>query len=180
MTMLIPDLSGFDQGIATLKKKIADARESSKAKLQEIEALKSDQEFAKYLALHEKIKSGAIKLTAEQAVNWQKLAGKNAMATNQLAKLNAEINALDLSAKESEEELACATRDRDAIGGGISCVIDKIIGHTIGQTMQSARGADIFIGMPGNDIRNILQKMDSRKARIFSEDSGSVGWKFKE
>ena len=180
VTVLIPDLSGFDQGIAALKKRIAEAQESSKAKLQEIEALKSDQEFVKYLALHERIKSGALKLTAEQAGNWRKLAEKNAKAAGQMAKLNAEISTLDLSVKESEEELACATRDRDAMGEGLSCVIDKIIGHTVGHTMKSAKGADIFNGMPGNDIRTILQKMDSHKARIFSEDSGSVGWKFKD
>ncbi|MDD5384355.1 MAG: FapA family protein [Gallionella sp.] len=180
VTVLIPDLSEFDQRIATLQKRIVEAQESNKAKVQEIELLKSDQEFAKYLALHERIKSGAIKLTTEQAGNWRKLVEKNAKVVNQIAKLNAEISALDLSVKKSEEELASATRERDAMGGDISCVIDKIIGQTTGQTMKSANGADVFSGMPGADIRVILQKVDSYKARIFSEDSGSVGWKFKQ
>ncbi len=180
VTMLIPDLSAFDQSIAASEKKIAEAQESSKAKKLEIELLKSDQEFAKYLALHERIKSGAIKLTEEQAGNWRKLVEKNAKVANQAAKIDAEISALDLSVKESGEEIACVMRDRDATGEGVSCVIDKIIGHTIGQTMKSTNGANIFNGMPGNDIRAILQKVDSNKARIFSEDSGSVGWKFKE
>lgn len=180
VTVLIPDLSGFDQRIATLQKRIVEAQESNKAKVQEIESLKSDQEFAKYLALHERIKSGAIKLTTEQAGNWRKLVEKNAKVANQIAKLNAEISALDLSVKESEEELASATRERDAMGGDISCVIDKVTGQTTGQTMKSTNGADIFTGMPGSDIRAILQKMDSYKARIFSEDSGSVGWSFRQ
>ncbi|HEU0234699.1 MAG TPA: flagellar assembly protein A [Gallionella sp.] len=180
VTVLIPDLSGFDQRIATLQKKIVEAQESSKAKVQEIESLKSDQEFAKYLALHERIKSGAIKLTTEQAGNWRKLVEKNAKVANQMAKLNANTITLDLSVKESEEEIASAARERDAMGGDISCVIDKITGQTTGQTMKSANGADIFSGMPGSDIRIILQKVDSHKVRIFSEDSGSVGWKFKE
>ena len=180
VTVLIPDLSGFDQRIVKLEKQIAEAQESSKVKAREIESLKSDQEFAKYLGLHEKIKSGAIKLTAEQAGNWQKLVGKNAKVSNQMEKLNTEISALDLLVKELEEELASATRDRDAMGESISCVIDNIVGQTTGQTMQSTNGADIFTGMPGSDIRAILQKVDSQKARIFSEDSGSVGWQFKE
>ncbi|HEU0282573.1 MAG TPA: flagellar assembly protein A [Gallionella sp.] len=179
VTVLIPDLSQFDQHIATLEKKVAEVKESSKARMQEIDSLKSDPEFAKYLALHERIKSGAIKLTAEQAGNWRKLAERHAKAANQLAKFNAEISALDLSVKESEEELACAMRDRDAMGEGISCVIDEVIGQTTGQTMKSAIGADIFNGRSGSDIRAILQKTDSHKARIFSRDSGSVGWKFK-
>jgi len=180
VTMLIPDLSEFDQRITDLRKKIVATQESSQARMQEVELLKADPEFAKYMGLHERIKSGAIKLTAEQAGNWRKLTEKNAKAASQLAKLDAEISALDLSVKKSEEELACAMRDRDAMGGSISCVIDKIVGQTIGQTMKSTNGADVFNGMPGNDIRDILQKVDSHKVRIFSEDSGSVGWKFKE
>jgi len=51
--VLIPDLSVSDQRIASAKKIIAESQESSKAKLKEIELLKSDQEFAKYLGLHE-------------------------------------------------------------------------------------------------------------------------------
>lgn len=180
VTVLIPDLSGFDRRIAAAEKKIAEAQEGRKAKSAESEALKAEPEFAKYLVLHEKIRSGAIKLTAEQAGNWRKLAGKHAGAANQLTKLDAEIGALDISIKDSEAELAAATGERDAAGGDISCVIDKIVGHTIGQTMRSANGASVFNCMSGADIRVILQKMDSYKARIFSEDSGSVGWKFQK
>jgi len=179
VTVLIPDLSEFDQRIAASKKKIAEAQETSKTRKQAIETLKSDQEFAKYLGLHERIKSGAIKLTEEQAGNWRKLVEKNAKSANLMARLNAEISALDLSIKQSEEELAGTVRERDGIGGGISCVIDQITGHTVGQTMKSAHGADVFNGMSGKDIKAILQKMDSYKARIFSEDSDSIGWQFK-
>ncbi len=178
VTVLIPDLSASEQRIADLKKKITETQESGKAVMQKIEALKSEPEFAKYLALHERIRSGAIKLTAEQAVNWRKLAERHARASGQLAKLSAEVDALDLSVKESEEELAYALREREDMGENLSCVIDKVAGHTVGQTMKSAIGADVFNGKPGADIRIILQKVDASKARIFSADSGSVGWKF--
>jgi len=180
VTVLIPDLSEFDQRIAALEKKIAEAQESRKLRMQGIGALKSDQEFAKYLMLHEKIKSGAIKLTAEQAGNWQQLARKHASAANQLAKLNAEINALELSVKESEGKIDSIAHDRDSVGEDISCVIDEIVGHTVGQTMKSAIGVNVFNGMSGNDIKAILQKVDSHKTQIFSEDDGSIDWKYKE
>ncbi|OGS98377.1 MAG: hypothetical protein A3H99_09520 [Gallionellales bacterium RIFCSPLOWO2_02_FULL_59_110] len=180
VTVLIPDMVEFDQRIAALQKKMAEAQESKKDKAAKIDTLKSEPEFAKYLALHERVKSGAIKLTAEQAGNWRKLVEKNAKTSSHLAKLDAELSALDLSVTEAEAEIASALRDRDAIGEGISCVIDKISGQTTGQTMRSAKGAEIFYGMPGSDIRSLLQKVDSHKARIFSEDLGSVGWKFEK
>jgi hypothetical protein len=45
--------------------------------------------------------------------------------------------------------------------------------------MASASGLEIFGNMSGNDIRNVLQKSDSSKARIFSADDGSIDWLFK-
>jgi len=180
VTVLIPDLAEFEQRIAALKKKIAELQESRKFRMRGIESLKSDQEFAKYLMLHDKIKSGAIKLTAEQAGNWLQLAKKHAGAANQLAKLNAEIGALELLVKESEEKIGSVTHDRDSVGEDIFCAIDEITGQTTGQTMTSTNGADIFNGLSGDAIRGILQKMDSHKTRIFSEDEGSIDWKYKE
>jgi hypothetical protein len=180
VTLLIPDLSASDQRIANLQKKIAEAQEGKKAKAAEIDTLKSEAEFAKYLTLHERIRSGAIKLTEEQAGNWRKMAERHAKQANQLANLNAEMGALDLGINKDEEELASAASERDAMGGNISCVIDKISGLTVGQTMTSANGTDVFSGKSGADIRAILQKKDSYKAQIFSEDSGSVGWQYEQ
>lgn len=180
VTMLIPDLAESEQHIAALKKKIAEMQENSKARAQEAESLKAQPEFAKYLALHERISSGAIRLTAEQAGNWQQLVKKNAQTASQMAKLGSEMDSLVLLLEESGEALAHAIQDRDATRDGVSCVIDRIIGQTTGQMMKSANGTGIFNKMSDSDIRDILLKSDGRKTRIFSEDSGSVGWKLKE
>ncbi|MDO8464493.1 MAG: FapA family protein [Gallionella sp.] len=180
ITMLIPDLAEFDQCIENLQKKIADDQTGVAAKTREIESVKSDQEFAKYLALAERIKSGAIKLTKEQVGNWQKLVAKNANLTNKVKDISDQINALERLIKESGDELVNVTRDRDATGEGITCTIDKVVGQTIGQTMASGNGIEIFSGMSSKDIRILLQKMDSHKTRIFAEDDGSISWKYKE
>lgn len=180
VTMLIPDLTESDRQIAALKDRIAEDQAAGKAKAGEIESLKSDQEFAKYLALYERIKSGAIKLTAEQAGNWRKLMEKHARTAGQLAKFDAERKALDLSAMEAEKELIRIQRERDAMGEGISCEIDKVAGHVIGQTMRATRGIEVFNGLPANEVRVLLQKMDGQKARVFSGDSGSVSWQFEK
>lgn len=179
-TVLIPDLSGFDRGIESFKKKIAEIQANVEAKMRENELLKADAEFAKYLALDERIRSGAIKLTDEQALAWQKLVEKNAKSANALKRLGAELNALDSALKESEEELVYTVHDRDAIEEGVSCVIDKVIGHTTVQTMKSINGIDVFNGMAGDGIRAMLQKVDGGKTRIFSGDAGAFDWAFKQ
>lgn len=180
ITMLIPDLSEFDQSMANLQKKIADCRASIATITQETGSVKSEPDFAKYLALNERIKSGAIKLTEEQSVNWQKLVSKNAKAVNQLLRLNDQIKTTGRLLGESEEELARVAHDRNAAGEDISCVVDNIVGLTTGQTMRSSNGVEVFSGMPGQDIRIMLQKVDSLKTWIFSEDDGSINWQYKE
>jgi len=179
ITMLIPDLSEFDQCIANLQKKIADCQTSIATKMREMGTVKSEPEFAKYLALAERIKSGAIKLTQEQVGNWQKLMAKHAKTTHQVDRLHDQINAVERQLRESEEELAYVTHDRDATGAGIACVIDKVVGLTTGQTMKSVNGVEIFSGMTGNDIRMMLQKVDSHKTRVFVGDDGSINWQYK-
>lgn len=179
VTMLVPDFSATDHFLAKLKKEIDEAQAGIAEKRRQIETLKSEPEFAKFLALMERIKSGAIKLTPEQEGNWRKLVEKHAKSVSQLAKLGEEINGQDKALKESEEELSYTERDRDEMGKGITCVIDKVAGHTTGQTMLSNGGAEELSNLSANDIRNILQKTDSTKSRIFSGDDGAIKWEFK-
>lgn len=176
VTMLLPDLSGFDRDMANYKAQIAEIQEAIEAKMRRIELLKSDVEFAKYLGLYERIKSGAIKLTAEQAGNWRRLTESHAIMVNKLAKAEAEVGALHLSFKEAEEGFAGVKRERDGMDEGISCAIDAVIGQTIGQTMRSAYGVEKLGSLPSKGIRDVLQKVDSHKTRFFCGDSGSIDW----
>ena len=180
VTVLTPDFSGIDQCVKNLKKEIADARESIETRMREIERIKSDLDFAKFLALADRIKSGAIQLTENQVGNWQKLAGKNANMANQFARLEKEVGTLYTSIQVSEKGLSCVTHDRDGMGEDIHCLIDKVAGQTSVQAMKTENGLDIFKGMSGNDIRATLQKASSSKTRIFSGDEGSIDWKFKK
>lgn len=179
ITMVIPDLSVFDLTIAGLQAKMAECLSGIASKKQEIEQLKADQDFAKFLALYERIKSGAIKLSSEQAGNWQLLMTKNAKTFNQVELFNKQILALERLHGESAEELANVSSKRNATGTGINCVIDKVTGLTVGQTMKSAIAMEIFRGQSNTDIKNILQNAGSDKARIFSDDDGSISWRYK-
>lgn len=176
VTMLLPDLSSFDRDIAIHKAEIAEAQGILKEKMQRVELLKSDTEFAKYLVLYERIKSGAIKLTAEQAGGWRQLMERNAIMANKLTKVEAEVSALNLSLKEAEEKIAGIKRERDGMDEGISCVIDAITGQTIVQTMRSAYGVEKLGVLPSKGIREVLQKVDGYKARFFSGGTGSIDW----
>jgi hypothetical protein len=179
VTVMIPDFSRFDQYIAKLEGDIVKARLDIENNDKEIGASKSDPDLARYLALDEKIRSGAIYLTDEQARNWQKLVSKHAKAINHVAKLGAERAELERAIVEAEEEIADNKRARDAMGDDTACSIGQVAGQTIVQTMVSTNGTMIFNGLPGDAVRAILLKVDSNKRRIFSGDSGVFEWKFK-
>ena len=178
VTMVVPDGSIIQQGIADTRKALEEARAATAGKMAEIEALKSEPEFAKFLALHGRIESGAIKLTADQSNNWLKLVEKNARASQQLASMKREADALGASVTDLEEALASMEQEQQEMGKGISCTIEKVTGHTVGQTMRMANGLDSLSVLSGSEIRNALQTMDGRKARVFHEDDGAIDWKF--
>jgi uncharacterized protein (DUF342 family) len=180
VTVLVPDFSATDHFIAKLKKDIAEAQAGIADRQRQVEQLKSEPEFAKFLALAERIRSGAIKLTPEQDANWRKLVAKHAKAVGQVQQMGKETDALDKSLKESEEELSYTERERSEMGKGIACIIDRVVGHTTGQTMKTGSGAEELANLSGSDIRNVLQKADSTKSRIFSGDDGSIDWKFRD
>lgn len=180
VTMLIPDCSGVEQRIAGMKKEADEAQAAIVGKTSEIDTLKADPEFAKFLGLYTRIGNGAIKLTDEQANNWQKLVSKNAKPMQQMAQLSKEKSALVQLVKDIEEGLAATVLEQGAMGEGVACVIDNIVGHTVGQTMRSGNGIAAFNGMSGSTIRTMLHTMDGLKERLFIGDDGNIDWKFRE
>lgn len=180
ITVFVPDFSETDKSITNLQKKIYDDQASITAIMREIELLKSDMEFAKYIALDKQIKSGSIKLNEEQEYNWQKMAAKNAKAYKQMMQLADQAALLEAALKESEEALANATLARDKTGEDISCGIDRVEGQTLVQTMKSNNGLEAFSKMTGSDIRGQLQMTGRDKKRIFSQNSGTINWKYKQ
>ncbi len=178
VTLMIPDLAEIDQKIVMLKKKMSEELENKNKKLRDLDTLKSDLEFVKFLSLQERIKSGAIKLTVDHAANWRKMMERNAKSSNLYAKLNAEMAVIELELQQLTEEHQRIVAEREGMGEGIACSIAHVTGQTTGQTMKSINGIGIFNGKSSHDIRTLLQKVDSHKARIFSEDLGSVNWKY--
>lgn len=180
VTMLIPDCSGVEQRIAAMKNELQEAQAAIISKTSEIDALKAEPEFAKFLSLYARIGNGAVKLSDEQAHNWQKLVSKNAKPMQQMASLSREKSALVQLVKDIDERLAASVLEQGAMGNGVTCVIENIIGHAVGQTMRSANGIAVFNGMSGSAIRTMLHTMDGLKERLFIGDDGNIDWRFRE
>lgn len=178
ITLVVPDDAVISQRIAGIRRELDEARGLIIARIEETETLKADPEFAKFMALHGRIASGALKLSAEQAVNWRKLVEKNAATLQQLTSLKKEADALSASVRDREETLASMEQEQKEMGKDISCTIEHVEGHTVGQTMRMMNGLDSLSVLSGGAIRTTLQTMDGRKERVFYGDDGSIEWKF--
>ncbi len=178
VTLLIPDLSRFDQLISKLQNDIADAQSQISDKTQQLDILKSDSEFAKFLVLAERIKSGTIKVTPDQAINWRKLVEKHAKPFAQSSKLMPALAVLETTVKNAEDALIVAEYERVVATEGVSCVIDHVVGQTSVRTMCSVGGAAGLSAMQPAQIRETLLRMDGGKTSLFSENSGTINWRF--
>jgi len=178
VTMLIPDMGEADKLVNKLKSDIAVANTSIGDKTRELDMLKSDADFAKFLVLAERVKSGTVKITSEQAVNWRKLIDKHAKPYAQATKLIAELAALHAIIHLAEESLVVAQLDRVLACEGVTCVIDRVKGQTSVQTMRSHDGVKGMAAMQPSQIRETLKCMDVGKDKIFSDDTGKFEWQY--
>ena len=171
ISVLLPDLHGFDQQIAEAKGNLAQINNALQAKTREMAANQSDPGYVKYLAILEKIQNGSIKLTAEQQVEWQKI-------VNQYAPIQKGSDSLMKKRLLLENEIERLSQARKTCGAGECCVIKEILGDTIVRKLSSATGTSAFRGLPAQELKAQLQHLGTPQERIFSGDSGSFEWHF--
>lgn len=171
ISVLLPDLLGFDQQIAEAKSNLAQINNALQAKTREMAANQSDPGFTKYLAILEKIQNGSIKLTAEQQVEWQKI-------VNQYAPIQKGTDSLMKKRQILENEIERLSQARKTCGAGECCVIKEVLGDTIVRKLNTNAGISAFHKLPTQELKAQLQHLGTPQERIFSKDSGSFEWHF--
>lgn len=180
ITLLTPDLRDLDQLIAKAASAIRDSTERVEANAQQLAQLMADADFAKFCGIVQRVQKGEIRISAEQTAAWRKLLEKHTDAFNHARKLHADNDAMHKIIRQSEEVRVKAELDRHLACEGISCVIDQVRGQTTGQTMRSAKGAQLLATMSASQIADTLHRMDDGKHKIFSEDAGALKWQLSE
>lgn len=178
ISMLVPDLSALDAQIAQMSREIDECNRALETKSQEIVALKSDVEFAKYLALATSIRQGKIQLNAAQQDSWQKMTARFASFMSTGAKLTAEKQELMTRAQAFLQEQGHLLETREKSCAGIRCEITEVAGDTLVQGMIYPNGVAALQKYQPGDIRRQLREQDIRHKRIFSDDTGSLNWSF--
>lgn len=176
ISMLVPDLSSSDAQIAQMGSDIEACNIIIEDKDRELAQLKSDAEFAKYLALASNIRQGKIQLNAAQKEGWQKMTAKFAGSMSAGSRLSAEKREQVDRAKVLVQEQTRFLEDRKLSCAGVHCEITEVAGDTRVQSMAATLSA-VQRGKAA-EVRARLREQNARHKRIFSDDAGSLVWNF--
>lgn len=179
VTVVVPDFSAFDQQLSTLKKDLAGIQAELDANTAASGELRSQQEFAGYLTLENRIRQGEIKLSAAQLDHWKKAQGRFAPQLGKLQNLTSVEKALQQKKAGIEQLMTHLQQRRRAIVANATCAIGQVEGDVLVRTLPSASGMLVFHGWPDNDIKTRLRDYGPMKERVFTGDSGNLEWRFK-
>lgn len=178
VTLVIPDMSVFEQKIVEAGKAAASVAGLIEARVRAMETLKSDAEFAKFHALGENIRQGSIKLTDTQLENWRKLESRFAPRLRQLQELDDEKQALLRQRQAAEAEVERLCRERQASGKGVACEINEVRGDSVVQTAKSSLGMIPWRSLSAAELKSRLHSLSAAEDRLFFAGEGSFSWQF--
>lgn len=176
VSMVVPDFSPFDAQVARIEKALAESNKTLDENGQELALIRSDAEFAKYLALAASIRQGKIQLSGAQQEGWKKMTARFAKNLSAMSQLNTQMQEQLKQAEELLQEKAYLLDERMKASAGISCEITEVTGDTLVRSMV----AQIAILQKSSisEIKAILRDQDVRHLRVFYNDTGSLVWSF--
>ncbi len=175
VSVWVPDFSAIDKRIADIEKSIAETQEQIKAKQAMLDDRLATPEVTKYIAVNERIRSGALKLSPAQDAQWQQAVQKLARPLQEIRALRGDIDKLKANISSEQEDIDGLLTQRNDPGEGVNCTIDAVTGDVTVRTQAGLPGAAVHPGIAAQDMKKLRDPKDT-KTRLFSDDSGSFSW----
>lgn len=178
VSVLVPDLSDFDQKIGGIRKKIEEVEFALARKRQETEAITSQGEVRSYLMLGAKLQKNEVAFTPEQMANWKNLAARVAPALKTLARFNGEFKALQAEKESLDGEIVALRQGKRGAAAGISCAIEASRGDTLVRTMKMKLDAVPLADLEPKQLRARLISPSLPGERLLSGEGGPFNWEY--
>lgn len=179
VSVIVPDLSDFDQQIGETGKQIPEIELAIEKKRQETKVITEQSEVKNYLVLGAKLKKKEIVLSEQQQDNWKALVAKVTPFLAALAKISEAINALQNEKKSLEEEIAALVQRKREASTGISCTIETILGDTLVQTMKLKSDENSLTSLSPKLLKARLNARSVPGSHLFSGHGGPFDWRYK-
>lgn len=181
VSMLVPDLSGFDQESSAIMKKVEEIETGlvRKRREAEAEAAAAQGEAKSYLALEAKLRKKEITLTPEQMVNWQKLAARVAPGLKILNKLNGEVQLLQTEKEIYEGKRAALMQYKQDASARVSCSIRESHGDALVRIMKTRPGVVPLANLEPKQLKVRLLAHSLPADLLLSGEGGPFEWQYR-
>lgn len=179
VTMLVPDPAALEKQTAVLRKTVTELQQTIAAKNQEMEKIRADQGFAKFLSIRSMVRDGKIQLSPEQQLNFRDMINRYTPAMRTMEKFSTEKQELMQKLEKPQAMLNELEHEHASSAAGRKCSIAEVAGETYVQQFATNLGVQHFADMPAKDLRTALRQHAPAPQRIFGAGHGSVNWSYK-
>ena len=174
--LLLPDLAPWDRALADLARRQSEIEGTMQARVRQIEQLRSQPEFAKFLALDAQVRSGKIKLNAPQEEAFMRVAARLASPLRQLRSLQAELTAASAEVNALRAEQAELAERRKHAGEGTHCAIGEVRGETLVRRFKYNPNLPLLGENQVAELAPRLREYGPAGDRLFWNDRGQFEW----
>jgi len=179
MYMQVPDLADINQKIRGIKDKIDELLLTISNDSQKLDRVSIDPDYKKYTFIADKLKSGELKLTLEQATPMQKLATIVSPMLKLVAELNANIKKSLAEKNELEEDIRKLIKIKDDAESSVRCSVAMINDEILVKTIKGTPESEAALRrLEPQNLKSILRGGSMLGDCVFSGSVGSLEWKF--
>lgn len=179
LVVCVPDLTELNKARAESAKKVHDLNQRRTSKQDQLDRRNAVPEIKNYFSTDGRIRSGELKLSPGQQMQWHNAAQRLTKSLLEIQALKQDIEAIDVALEEENERLAAMDAERDQASANTGCDIGKISGDVSVQTETVALGPAVFSESDATDIKRRLRDPRANRSRLFRENSGTYSWRWK-
>lgn len=171
VAVLLPDVASYDRQIAEARSGIQKIEQAIQAKNKEISATQSNPKFARYMDLAAKVRTGEIKFTPEQKIEWDKI-------VNQFAPIVRGTEGLMKKCIQLEDSIDQLLRERETCSAGEYCNIERLLGDTLIRKIHSNGGMSLLRNSTKQELKTRLHEFGKEEDRLLTANNGNFDWHF--
>ena len=174
--VLLPDSAAAERQKNAYTDLIAKASRQISEKSKQLQDIKEEPDFAKYLLAKQALQAGKIQMTPALEERFLKLQRIHSGAFKTIERLIGELSLARKQMQAHSAELADFLRQEEIKASEHCCFITEVKGDTeaIGRIAHGT--LEDFVAKPNNDLLRWMQRQSAEDLKIYYDESGAVAW----
>lgn len=175
----VPDLTELNKHRAESAKKVLGLTQRRTSKQELLDKRSAAPEIKNYFSTDGRIRSGELKLSPEQQMQWHNATQRLTKPLLEIKSLQQDVAMIDSVLDEERERLAAMDAQQKETSANTGCDIGQISGDVSIQTQMVALGSAVFSDSEASDIKRRLRDPRIARERLYRGKSGKYSWHWK-